>query len=385
MRIIQCNKPDRNHDPSQELFENEACNRHILLFGSEMQKKMSTLTIGIGGLGGAGMITVEQVMRLFPNKIIITDFDYVETSNLNRLTGATYLDVILKTKKTDMAYKHIKNFNPEQKVTKIEGNFLDKNTQEAFKECDIFISTFDSVSARLAANQLCITQGILLIDCGIGAISENNQITAAGGQIIIIKPDSKFCLSCSEIYNNTDAIKDFMSPDERKRQENMGYIKNANIKAPQVYPLNMITTAWAIWIIMQKIAQIKIEFDGLAINALTHQTHTWKEQPTKNCPICGTNGMKFEGEKAELLTRNNQNQTDSKNPEKYLNEISQQPSIRPKIEYRSSLLKSNEKNPNIQIDKNDPIPLLTMGKTPTNPKIPPTIPNEINHWQQLMH
>jgi len=283
----------------------DICNRHILVFGKEIQNLISSINIGIISVGGIGLILIELLMRLFPNIITFIDKDIVEKSNLNRLVGATLVDVIIKTKKTDLASRNILKFNSQQNIRAIDGDFLEKENQEKFKECDFIIGCSDSNAVRIATNRFCLAHGITYLDCGVGAIVKDGILRNAGGQIIIIKPDSDFCLHCSGMFDVSQAMKEFLSNEEKKRQENEGYIMGMNIIAPQVYALNMSIAAQAVWLFMRMISGENIDFDGIAIDAKNFMTYTWKESIEKinDCTTCGHKGIVFEGDNADLLTK----------------------------------------------------------------------------------
>ena len=83
------------------------------------------MTIGIVGVGGLGVILVEQIMRLYPHKIIIIDKDKVELSNLNRLTNATLDDASNHTPKVEVSKRAVLSNNPNQKITIINNILTD--------------------------------------------------------------------------------------------------------------------------------------------------------------------------------------------------------------------------------------------------------------------
>lgn len=308
MQIIECCRAESSSESTsggKGSFDREICDRHILCFGEEMQSRISKLDIAIGSAGGLGMVLLEQVMRLFPHRILIADFDHVTKSSLNRLPSSTYVDAALKTPKVELAARHVLNFNPNQDIIPIECDFLEKDCQDRFRECDVFFSAFDRIGPRIAANQLCLVHGILLLDCGTGVVVEKDQLKAAGGQVIKITPDSGFCLACSDIYDKNEAAADFMESGELRRERERGYVRGANIHAPQVYPLNSLVASWAVWVFMRTIAGEVLDFDGIAVDALHHSTFTWKEEHEKerNCPICGDQGMAMRGDGGELLVK----------------------------------------------------------------------------------
>lgn len=310
MQIINCQGDAKaptasTVSPASTMWE--VCQPHILVFGREMQERTSGQTITIVGCGGLGILIAELTMRLYPAKVTLIDYDHVSVSNLNRLTGATFQDAEAKTPKVAVAERLIHTFNPDQRIHVINGNFLDRETQEQCKEgdCDVLFCAADSVSARLAANRYCLALGIPELDLGVGAMVENGRLHRAGGQVLRILPESGFCLACSGLVDVELAARDLMSKGELECQQEADYIRNANIAQPQVYALNMMAASWAVWIYMKMIAGEELGFDGLAVDAQNFRAHTWTEQrrTPNNCPVCGDRGSVFTGERAELLVR----------------------------------------------------------------------------------
>lgn len=307
MEIVHCNPKSKLED-NYGSVNREICRRHILVFGEEMQERISGLTIGVGSAGGLGMDLVDSLMRYFPGKLIIVDFDCVELTNLNRLRGATKLDARLKMKKSMLAERLVLTFNPGQEVESVEGNFLDRDIQLKFRECDVFFSCFDRISARLAANQLCLVHGITLYDLGTGIIVGNGRMSHAGGQVLKIVPGCSYCLCClKDYYNNSEAAVDFMDSAELGRQVNMGYVRGANVAAPQVNVLNATVASLAVWFFVRELAGEKLDFDGVAFDAINFAVWPWKiekESRNKSCPVCSESGIAMSGDSGELLTRN---------------------------------------------------------------------------------
>jgi molybdopterin/thiamine biosynthesis adenylyltransferase len=311
MYIIKCQSaepPDNTNqgDQQKNYFNSEICNRHILAFGNKMQEMMSNLTIGVVSVGGIGMILIEQLMRLYPKHLVLIDYDKIEKSNLNRFLGATLADAEERISKVEFASRHIGKFNPVQKITAIDGNFLDAECQQAFQACDVLFCGADSVAVRIAANQLALANGALLFDLGVGATVKNNGLVSAGGQIIFISPDSGFCLFCANLYDLREASVEFEGNEEITRQREQGYIRGANVLEPQVYALNMTIASQAIWMLMRTVSGEELGFDGFAYDAKNYSSYTWTEKKCKpnNCPVCGKNGIVFAGDDAELLVRN---------------------------------------------------------------------------------
>ncbi|MCP4603460.1 MAG: ThiF family adenylyltransferase [Proteobacteria bacterium] len=303
MKIIDCNAKRSPSIGSEDSPASEICTRHVLVFGESVQQRISDMTVGIVSAGGLGSIIIEQLMRLFPKKIVNIDNDEVELSNLNRLVGATVIDSKLRTRKVDLVSRNILQFNPQQDITAIFGDFLKKEYQDQFRQCDFILGASDSNAVRIATNRLCLAHGIPYLDCGVGAVVKEGQLQAAGGQVIKVLPNSGFCLHCSGMFNVTEAMNEFLSGDEKERQENQGYIRGTQINAPQVYSLNMMVASWAVWIFTRMVTGEDLDFDGIAIDARGLESSTWKELSKTNmgCPTCGRNGIVFGGDDVDLL------------------------------------------------------------------------------------
>jgi len=304
MRIINC---DRSSCPSSTAdgLTKEICSRHILAFGKDVQERISQLKVGVISVGGLGSILIEQLMRLFPKCLDYIDSDIVETTNLNRLVGATAIDSKLETRKADLVTKNILQFNPQQEVVPIHGDFLERENQELLAQCDFIFGASDSNAVRIATNRLCLAHGIPYLDCGVGAIVKDNVLHAAGGQVVKILPDSGFCLHCSGLFDIGKAMKEFLPEEERERQESQGYIKGIQVAAPQVYSLNMMVASWAVWLFIRIITGEQIDFDGIAVDAKGFKAYCWKEvdDNTHDCLTCGRHGVVFRGDDVDLLVR----------------------------------------------------------------------------------
>jgi len=139
----------------------------------------------------------------------------------------------------------------------------------------------------------------------VGAVVENHQLQSVGGQIIRVLPSSGFCLSCSGLCDAQLARIEFLDGREYDRQLNMGYVRGADVPEPQVYSLNMAVASFAVWWLQREASGERSGFDGIAIDAADYRAYTWleKKESANGCPICGKNGIVFDGDKVELLTR----------------------------------------------------------------------------------
>jgi len=67
--------------------------------GPNSEELISKCTIGVVGLGGGGSHIVQQLAHIGFQRYVLYDDDIVEESNLNRLVGASAIDVLSETPK----------------------------------------------------------------------------------------------------------------------------------------------------------------------------------------------------------------------------------------------------------------------------------------------
>ena len=111
-----------------------------------IKEKIKQAVVGIAGCGGLGSNAAIALARIGVNKLVITDFDKVEPSNLNR--QQFFISDIGKNK-TDALTSYIKKVNPFVKVEKHVIKLTLKNIFNVYKDCPIIIEAFDKVSEKV--------------------------------------------------------------------------------------------------------------------------------------------------------------------------------------------------------------------------------------------
>ena len=112
---------------------------------ADIKEKIKHAVIGIAGCGGLGSNVAIALARIGVKKLVITDFDKVEPSNLNR--QQFFISDIGKNK-TDALASFIKKINPFVLVEKHLTKLSLKNIFEIYDECPIIIEAFDKVSEK---------------------------------------------------------------------------------------------------------------------------------------------------------------------------------------------------------------------------------------------
>jgi len=165
--------------------------------GEHSPETLAHSRIGIIGLGGGGSHIAQQLAYLGVGHFVLYDDDRIEDSNLNRLVGGTARDVPLRTLKTTIARRTIKQVNPTAKV--VEFPTLWQHDALRLRHCDVIFGCVDSYSAREQIERTCRRFLIPYIDIGMD-VTESPIGCVISGQLIVSIPGS-LCMRCVGFLN----------------------------------------------------------------------------------------------------------------------------------------------------------------------------------------
>lgn len=220
--------------------------RQVLAFGEGAQRRLQDLRVGVVGCGGTGSAVVQLLAHLGVGHLVLVDPDVVETSNLNRLVGATRADACRSRHKVNVARRAVRRVNPTARVRALPVPLGDPAAVEALKGLDTLFGCTDNHGSRLILNQLAVQYLIPYLDLGAGlAVAGGQRLAAGGGQVQLVRPGS-FCLACIDGFDRTQAALDLMSPLARERQVARGYVQGLDLPTPAVLFLNAQVAALAV-------------------------------------------------------------------------------------------------------------------------------------------
>jgi len=107
---------------------------------------LQTKTVGIAGGGGLGSNVAAALARIGIKKLIISDFDKVSVSNLNR--QFYFLDDIGKLK-VDALKENLLKINPYIEVEKKYQKVSSSNLFELFQGADVIVEAFDALDEKV--------------------------------------------------------------------------------------------------------------------------------------------------------------------------------------------------------------------------------------------
>ena len=127
--------------PTKEEWIQALDDRH----GIEFQKKISSTTVAVCGLGGLGSNIAISLARAGIGKLILIDFDKVDITNLHR---QQYKANQIGMCKTEALQNNLKEINPYLE-TKIHTICLDEsNAKDVLADADIICEAFDNAEAK---------------------------------------------------------------------------------------------------------------------------------------------------------------------------------------------------------------------------------------------
>lgn len=290
-RIVEFD-PEAIPSPIEEVFD-----RQIRAFGSFGQRKIEKLKVGIVGLGGTGSLIVQQLAHLGVRDFLLIDPDIIESTNLNRVVGATPNDI--GEPKVQIAERLIMAINPKARVKNIQGNVVHTQVANGLTEVDFIFGCTDSHGSRAVLQQVSYQYFIPAIDLGTTIIASNGSIEGIFGRTQLLSP-GQACLTCSNLLNAEEVRRDMMSAFERKLDP---YIQGAHEPAPAVISINSTVSALAITMFLAVITGIPSKARYLIYNGLSSSLRSVFASQQKNCFICSSNGVLARGQSRPLFAR----------------------------------------------------------------------------------
>ncbi|KAK0085556.1 hypothetical protein PV326_005869 [Microctonus aethiopoides] len=305
LRIILKVKEDnlKNLRQQKEILQKNGLNnneisrysRQILIpeIGVRGQLKIKNSSVLIVGAGGLGCPAALYLAGAGIGHIGIVDYDIVEINNLHRQLLYTINDIGLA--KVDAAAEHLKKLNNNIRITPYQIQLDSKNASDIIKQYDVIIDATDNVPTRYLLNDSCVFNNKPLI---------SGSALKMEGQLTVYNFNNGPCYRCI-----------FPVPPPPETVTNCG---DGGVLGAVVGTIGVLQALEAIKIILNMpgvLAGRLMLFDGLEATFRTVRLR----QKKINCDICGDN-----------------------------------PTINELLDYEQFCgSKANDKNPNLNILKND--------------------------------
>lgn len=223
--------------PIPEFFD-----RQVRAFGPDVQRLLSSLTVGVVGVGGTGSAVLQQLARLGVGQLVVADGETFEASNVNRVYASRTIDQDIP--KVKLAERFIADVGLSTGFVAIDQSVTRRSAFEGLRDCDVVFGCTDDYWGRSLLSRLAVYYAIPVFDLGVKISSVDGEIGAVEARCTTLMPGTA-CLYCrGRITAERVAAQSIrtLNPDRAERLAEEGYIPELEDAAPAVIPF---TTAVA--------------------------------------------------------------------------------------------------------------------------------------------
>ena len=165
--------------------------------GKELQKKFSSSTVAVCGLGGLGSNIAVSLARAGIGRLILIDFDKVDITNLHR---QQYKAVQIGKYNTEALSQNLKEAAPYAEIEIHTARISESNAAELLKDADIICEALDSAQNKA-----------MLVNTVLEQLPEKFVVSASGmsglhtANTIITKRITKNLYICGDGKSDVDA------------------------------------------------------------------------------------------------------------------------------------------------------------------------------------
>ncbi|BBD08195.1 sulfur carrier protein ThiS adenylyltransferase ThiF [Desulfovibrio ferrophilus] len=142
--------------------------------GEDVLKYFRQITIGIAGAGGLGSNCAMHLVRSGFVRLVISDFDMVEPSNLNR---QFYFLNQVGMAKVDALSENLWAINPDARITAHNLRIDKGNAADLFADCDVVVEALDDPAAKKMLAEAMLMQNKLFVAAsGMGGCGRADAI-----------------------------------------------------------------------------------------------------------------------------------------------------------------------------------------------------------------
>ena len=188
------------------MFRSARLRRTVDTWGEHHQALLSSLRVGVVGLGSVGCIVAETLARIGATDILLVDADRVEEHNLDRLLFAGESDI--GRFKVDLAAEHLQrsataaHFRVDARRAWIQ----ERDAFDAALDCDVLFAAVDRPLPKDLLNCLSYAHCIPVIYGGIRvATKPGGSLADAAWSVVRAGPQSR-CLRCDGQYTTSDVM-----------------------------------------------------------------------------------------------------------------------------------------------------------------------------------
>jgi hypothetical protein len=180
--------------------------RTIDTWGQDRQTALSSLRVGVVGVGSVGCIIAETLARIGTTDILLVDADRVEEHNLDRLLYAGASDI--GRFKVDLVAEQLKRSATAEhfRVDSRRAWIQERDAYQAAVDCDVLFAAVDRPLPKDVLNNIAYVHCIPVIFGGVRvATKTNGRLADATWSVVRVGPESR-CLRCDGQYTTSGVL-----------------------------------------------------------------------------------------------------------------------------------------------------------------------------------
>jgi molybdopterin/thiamine biosynthesis adenylyltransferase len=227
-----------------------AFDRQVRAFGREIQTVLSSLNVGIVGVGGTGSPLAEQLLRLGVGHLALFDGDTLDETNVNRVFGSSLAHA--GEKKVDIAKQHLDRVGLPTIVEAIPEPITREAAARRLRDCDVVFGCTDKQIPRAILGQLALKYCLPVIDIGVVIDSHDLHIRGVHGRVTTLQP-GEACLFCRGRISSEAMRVEALTPVERERRVREGYAPELETPAPAVIAFTSAVASYAVMELLHRL------------------------------------------------------------------------------------------------------------------------------------
>ncbi|MPW29787.1 molybdopterin-synthase adenylyltransferase MoeB [Agarivorans sp. B2Z047] len=236
--------------------------RHLLLkdVGEAGQLKLKSAQVLLVGMGGLGAPAALYLAAAGVGKLVLADFDEVDSSNLQR--QVLYREDDIKQPKVVAAKQHLQALNSNIQVRTVNRKMDEMLLAMEVAQADVVLDCSDNIATRYAVNQACVKAKVPLV---------SGAAVAFDGQLMVFdfRQAEQGCYHC-------------LFPNASEQQLNCS---NAGILGPVVGTIGSLQALETIKLIAGTPSAQRGRFSSFDAHSL--EWFHLKVNADANCPVCG--------------------------------------------------------------------------------------------------
>ncbi|MEA3642581.1 MAG: ThiF family adenylyltransferase [Lamprobacter sp.] len=260
-------------------------------FGPALHQVAEELSIGVVGVGGLGMLALEQLARAGFRRFVLVDPDHIETTNLNRLPSVTQRDIgrpkVQVGKRLVRQIASALGHRPE--VTAYPRDiYLSGAAQRGLQRCDLILALTDNDLSRTMALQLALDAGRDYLQAGTDiTLADDGSIAGLRAEVTGAET-GRYCPICSGRLSPGQAAVEaraYAGGHIAAHAHAAGYLPD--VAAPAVMGLNAVAAGMLVTEIQRRAAGIGVR-DLLQVDLQTGEFRAVERVATgQACDVCG--------------------------------------------------------------------------------------------------